>query len=281
MEALLKSNPKLAEFLMDNKHGEDKTIDFADSDAVRTLNQTLLKHHYGIEYWDIRDGYLCPPIPGRADYIHYAADLLAKSNKGIIPKGAQVRCLDVGVGASCVYPIIGNREYGWSFVGSDVNPVSLKIANTIIKTNSNLRGKIELRLQERPTSIFMGVLKEDEYFDICICNPPFHNSVEEAEKANLRKNKNLHGLKTKQTHLNFGGQHAELWCEGGEKAFVKNMIIQSNGFPKSFGWFSTLISKESNLPFVYKILTKIRARDVQTIDMGQGNKKSRIVAWRF
>jgi 23S rRNA (adenine1618-N6)-methyltransferase len=65
-----------------NEHSIE-TIDFSDPEAVKSLNQALL-----ISYYDIQMGYshyLCPPIPGRADYIHYIADLLAESNNGIIP----------------------------------------------------------------------------------------------------------------------------------------------------------------------------------------------------
>jgi 23S rRNA (adenine1618-N6)-methyltransferase len=39
-----------------------------------------------------------PPIPGRADYIHQIADLLATCNKKVVPTGADIRILDIGVG---------------------------------------------------------------------------------------------------------------------------------------------------------------------------------------
>ncbi len=68
--------PELAAHVAANAFGDD-SIDFADPLALRALNRALLRHFYGVGTWDIPARYLCPPIPGRADYIHSAADLLA------------------------------------------------------------------------------------------------------------------------------------------------------------------------------------------------------------
>jgi 23S rRNA (adenine1618-N6)-methyltransferase len=94
---------------------------------------------------------LRPPIPGRADYIHYIADLLAENNGGKIPKGKQIKCLNIGVGANCIYPIIGNQEYGGSFVGADVDPVSIASANKIIEFNPFLKPVAETLLTKVPS----------------------------------------------------------------------------------------------------------------------------------
>ena len=101
LEGLIKTCPDLSQFVKPNKHGED-SIDFANPDGVKMLNKALLHHYYEIENWDIPENYLCPPIPGRADYIHHMADLLKESNYGIIPTGDKIICLDVGVGANCI-----------------------------------------------------------------------------------------------------------------------------------------------------------------------------------
>lgn len=277
---LIGSSPALEGFVKVNTYG-DESIDFFDPKAVKALNKALLIHYYDIEYWDIPDGYLCPPIPGRADYIHHIADLMAESHNDRVPQGPHIKCLDIGVGASCVYPIIGNKEYRWSFIGTDIDPVALDSAQAIIDKNPALTGKVTLRLQENPNGIFNGILKKRERIDLTICNPPFHASLEEAQAGSLRKTKNLTRNKSDKPILNFGGQHQELWCEGGEAQFVKYMIHQSQHFAKKCRWFSTLISKESNLKAVYKALQKTAATDVRILPMGQGNKKSRIVAWTF
>jgi 23S rRNA (adenine1618-N6)-methyltransferase len=279
-EQLINSCSELKPFVFINKY-DSQTIDFANSQAVKMLNKAILKHFYGITHWDIPENYLCPPIPGRADYIHYIADLLASKNKGIIPKGKSVKVLDIGVGANCVYPIIGSSTYNWNFVGTDIDPVAVESAQKIVAQNDSLLGKIEVRLQTSSNSIFKGIIMPDEVFDVSICNPPFHASLKEATQGTQRKIKNLTGKKPQNPNLNFGGQNAELWCEGGEEKFVIKMIQESATIPQKCVWFTSLISKKEHLPNIYRALKFAKALDIQTIDMAQGQKVSRIIAWTF
>jgi 23S rRNA (adenine1618-N6)-methyltransferase len=272
--------PELIPFVKLNDYN-DESIDFFNADAVKMLNTALLKYYYGIKYWSIPPNYLCPPIPGRADYIHYVADLLGNNFEGEIPVGIKIKCLDIGVGANCVYPIIGNAEYGWSFVGTDIDSVAIDSAKKIVELNPTLKGNIELRLQQNPRNIFSGVIQDMERFDVTICNPPFHASAADAQSGSLRKLKNLKQNKVKKISLNFGGKNNELWCEGGEERFLTDMVFQSKQFAASCLWFTSLISKQSTLKGVYKALKNIGAVEVKTIPMGQGNKISRLVAWTF
>jgi 23S rRNA (adenine1618-N6)-methyltransferase len=281
---LINSCPALATFVKSTKYQEE-SIDFYDPIAVKMLNTALLKHFYKIKNWDLPNGYLCPPIPGRADYIHHIADLLVSHQpeilKGRIPTGSEIKCLDIGVGSSCIYPIIGNKEYGWSFIGSDIDPVALQSSNKIIENNPPLKEHVELRLQTYQKDFFNGIIQKDDVIDFSICNPPFHASQAEAQTGTLRKLSNLKQKKVNKPILNFGGQKLELWYEGGEEMFVRKMIGQSREYSTSCFWFTTLISKKSNLKSVYSALKKVAAVDVKTIPMGQGNKTSRIVAWTF
>jgi 23S rRNA (adenine1618-N6)-methyltransferase len=277
---LIESCPELAAFVALNQYN-DLSIDFFNPEAVKMLNKALLKHYYNINNWDIPQTYLCPPIPGRADYIHYAADLLGSVNQEAIPTGKMIKCLDTGVGANCIYPIIGAREYGWTFVGSDIDRVAITFVNTIIESNPSLKGNIELRLQPNNNDIFQGVIQNGERFDLTLCNPPFHASRAEAQMATQRKLSNLKQKRISKLTLNFGGQNNELCYEGGEIRFVDNMILQSKQFSDSCLWFSTLISKEHNMNGVSAALKRVDSVEVRTIPMGQGNKTSRIVAWTF
>lgn len=279
-KVLIEACPELAPFVKLNIHN-DESIDFADAEAVKILNKSLLKHFYKIENWDIPVGYLCPPIPGRADYIHHLADLLRIYNYGKIPTGSSIKCLDIGIGANGVYPIIGNNEYGWTFIGSDIDIVSIESVQQLIENNPFLKEVIDCRLQTNPKDIFTGILQEGEFIDFSICNPPFHASKSEAEEGTLRKLSNLNQKVVKKVNLNFGGQNGELWCEGGEERFVRNMIRQSRQFKNNCFWFSSLISKQANLKSIYEALEKAEAFEVKTLPMGQGNKTSRIVAWTF
>lgn len=276
---LIGSSPELAPFVKPNIKG-DESVDFTDSQAVRALNKALLRLHYGINNWDIPQGYSCPPIPGRADYIHHIADFLCRNNYGKIPAGDRIKCLDIGVGASCIYPIIGNQEYGWSFIGSDIDPTAIESANQIIGSNPTLQGNVECKVQINSKDYFYGIIRKDELIDLSICNPPFYASAREAEAGTLRKAL-LNQDKSAEPILNIEEQNHELWCDGGEEKFVRNMILQSKKFASNCFCFSTLISKESNLKSIYQTLEQVEAFGMETIPMGQGNKISRIVVWTF
>jgi len=279
-EALVKDCPELKNFVIINEH-QVQTIDFSNPKAVKALNKALLMVHYDIQNWDIPDNYLCPPIPGRADYIHNIADLLAETNNGSIPEGDAIMGLDIGVGANGIYPIIGNASYGWTFVGTDIDEKALQNCKKIIANNPKLIDVISLQLQIEPRFIFKNIVLPEDKFAFTICNPPFHSSPEEAAKSALRKVNTLENTKTKKPVLNFGGQNAELWCKGGELGFITQMIYESVKYPMQCLWFTTLVSKKDNLKNIYKLLNKVGATAIKTIDMAQGQKASRIVAWTF
>lgn len=262
--------PELKNFIGQNPNGQN-TIDFANNKAVKLLNQAILLHHYNLDFWDIPDTYLCPPIPGRAEYIHLMADLLEQK------PDQKVKCLDIGTGANLIYPILGTQEYGWSFVASDIDEKALKNARMIINGNPQLQGKIELRKQANPRDIFRGIIQDGDYFDLMFCNPPFYESALEAAEATQRKSENL---QTKNTR-NFGGQSHELWCRGGEKKFINDIAFQSKFFKNQIGWFSTLVSKKENLKDLYKTLKKAGIQNIKTLPLDLGNKKSRVVAWTY
>ncbi|TGE27433.1 23S rRNA (adenine(1618)-N(6))-methyltransferase RlmF [Hymenobacter metallicola] len=276
--ALVQTSPELARFVVVNAYGNE-SVDFNNPAAVKALNQALLRHFYHVQLWDIPAGYLAPPIPGRADYLHYLADLLAETNQGPVPTGKRVRVLDVGVGANCIYPIIGHHEYGWRFVGSDVDPVAVRVAKQIVAGNPGLAGAVDVRLQPASADIFTGIIKPGELFDLTLCNPPFHGSPAEAEATNRRKNQNLGSGPA--AGPNFGGQPNELWYPGGEATFTWRLAQDSALHRANCLWFSTLISKKETLPGLYKTLQKLGAADVRTIGMSQGQKVSRLVAWTF
>lgn len=272
--------PELKTFVFTNEHNVE-SIDFSNPKAVKCLNKALLINHYDIKNWDIPSNYLCPPIPSRADYIHYIADLLAESNNGEIPTGMEIAGLDIGTGSNCIYPIIGNAIYEWSFVGTDIDEKSLENCAQIIESNPQLIDAISLQLQLESRFIFKNIITSEDRFAFTICNPPFHKSAEEANEGSLRKVSNLKGKKQTTAVLNFGGQNNELWCEGGELGFITQMIYESARYPMQCLWFTTLVSKQSHLKSLHKTLNKVNAAQIRTIEMSQGQKISRILAWSF
>jgi len=272
IEELLLVIPELKDHIKKNKLGED-SIHFSDPVAIKLLNKALLSHYYGIQKWEFPDTNLCPPIPGRADYIHYMSDLLNNNDN--------ITCLDIGVGASCIYPILGVSEYNWNFIASEVNTEAITIAKKIIKDNPSLKGKVKFRIQKDENNIFKGIIKPKDKIDLSICNPPFHSSKKEALKGSMRKIRNLSGERSKKIQLNFSGVANELVYKGGEYQFIKNMIEESVLYSNNCLWFTTLVSKEKNLKNIYKLLEDIKAKEVKTLNIGTSNKKSRIVVWTF
>ena len=278
-DLLISCVPELKHYVFKNSYG-NLTINFSIPKAVKLLNKALLQHFYDIKNWDIPDGNLCPPIPGRADYVHYLADLLAGYSKEI-PKGLSVKGLDVGTGANLVYPLIAHQSYGWEIFGTDIDQKSLDNAQKILDENPDFSENIQLKLQTEPNFIFKNILTSQDKFTFSMCNPPFHDSEESALKGNLRKTKNLKSSKNKTSNLNFSGQQNELWCKGGEIAFVSRMIQESVLYSSQILWFTCLISKKENLFKLESLLKKINALEVKIIDMSQGQKVSRILAWTF
>lgn len=275
-ESLILVVPQLKQFLITNPSG-DLSIPFANPEAVRLLNKALLLSNYQLEFWDLPKGQLCPPIPGRADYIHYLADLLSENKTKSEEK---VIILDIGVGANLIYPIIGVSDYHWDFVGADCSENSIKNASEIIAKNPSLKDKVSVRLQPKPENVLQNIILKNDYFDAVMCNPPFFKSQEEAHAQTNRKLKNL-GNKTNKLVHNFGGQSNELWCDGGELKFVSTFIKESVLFQNQVDWFTCLISNQDHLKSLQKQLQKVKVKAVKIVTMQQGNKQSRFLAWQF
>lgn len=274
-ERLVVKSPELGAFVTRNPRGE-MTIDFQNADAVRMLNRALLVTHYGIDFWEIPAASLCPPIPGRVDYIHYLADLLADSNGQEIPHGSDIKALDIGTGASLVYPLTGLHEYGWDFTGVDIDPVSMASARQICERNGL---NIKLKRQNNAEDVFQGVVGGHDVFHVTLCNPPFHASLAQAQEGTQRKWRNLG--KGQTAELNFGGQNAELWCPGGEIGFIARMIEQSMDFAGQCLWFTCLVSRKDSLRPISRFLKKARVVEAKVVEMAQGQKTSRFIAWTY
>lgn len=272
---LIGSSPGLEAFVIENPKGE-QTINFADSTAVKALNQALIIHHYGLTHWDIPEGYLCPAVPGRAEYVHMLADLLTNSNQ--LPEGNAIKLLDIGTGANLIYPILAHQIYGWSVVGTDIDRTAVRVGRALIEMNKVLQKGIQIRQQKTPEHIFTGIIRENDFFHISMCNPPFYANADEADRATQRKKKNLDYAGDAR---NFGGQTNELFTEGGEVAFLRQMIEESEIYQQQIGWFTCLISQKDHVAFAKAELKNRKALDVQVFPIHLGNKRSRFIAWHY
>ncbi|MGB3608356.1 23S rRNA (adenine(1618)-N(6))-methyltransferase RlmF [Psychroserpens sp.] len=270
---LVACNPALAQFIQLNPLGKE-TIDFSNPKAVKALNTTLLKKNYKVDYWEFPDAHLCPPIPGRMAYIQLLHKLLKKSG---ITKNITV--FDIGTGATCIYPLLGQAEFGWRFIASEIDNKAFKIANKIVENNS-LQSSVKLRFQKNPQNILTEVLNPNDRIAAAMCNPPFYKNEADALESNTQKLKGL-GQDSHTVKRNFSGTEKELCYPGGEKAFLHNYLYQSSLFKTNCFWYTSLVSKKEHVKSMQASLKKLGATSVKVLDMSLGNKVSRVVAWTF
>jgi 23S rRNA (adenine1618-N6)-methyltransferase len=216
---------------------------------------------------------------------------------GKAQRPTKITGLDIGTGANVVYPIIGKHLYNWNFVASDIDASAVKSAKLIQTSNENLNKSLEIRHQVNNKHIFEGVVQANDNFAFSMCNPPFHASQAAAMKSSVRKLSNLRKNKTKRNpctetakklvdkdnhdKLNFGGNSNELWCEGGELGFIQRMVSESVIFKDQIHWFTTLVSKKETLAPIQKMIKSTKAKEVKVLNMEQGSKTSRCIAWRY
>ena len=108
LQRLAKLTPKLKDYIFVNQY-KVETIDFANPEAVKTLNKALIKSYYDIDYWEFSNSHLCPPIPSRVDYLHEINDVLKINNLN-----DKATVLDIGTGATLIYPLLGQKAFGWN-----------------------------------------------------------------------------------------------------------------------------------------------------------------------
>ncbi|XP_014509864.1 U6 small nuclear RNA (adenine-(43)-N(6))-methyltransferase-like isoform X2 [Vigna radiata var. radiata] len=118
----------------------------------------------------------------------------------------------------------------------------------------------------RGPPILVGVVRDDEKFDFCMCNPPFFESLEEA------------GLNPKTA---CGGTSREMVCPGGERAFITRIIEDSTQLKQHFRWFTSMVGKKSNLKYLVSKLWGVGVSIVKTTEFVQGRTYRWGLAWSF
>ena len=86
------------------------------------LTRVLLRRDHNI-LWEIPSNHLCPTVPQKLNYIHFVADLISGVTDSAAmaskPAGAVgKRGIDIGTGASVIYPLLGVRCYDWHFLAT-------------------------------------------------------------------------------------------------------------------------------------------------------------------
>ncbi|EFA81716.1 hypothetical protein PPL_05710 [Heterostelium album PN500] len=275
---LAEKYPKFDKFIL-NKNEKIYNIDWKDPDAVRELTITLLDHDFGLKV-NLPFDYLCPMITSRLNYLLWIKDCYDRLAEQCFPlpkdssdgnvssrvsqSRSSVRAIDVGTGASCIYPLLGTRLFGWRFLATDIDSRSIEFARSNVERNQ-LQREIQV-IQVEKELILNNVIDEYSRYEISICNPPFFEDL-------------------KQTKLNHKttctGADNELVTEGGELQFVKRMIKDSLILRSNIKLYSTLLGRKKN---VESVLTMLRDNNINcytTTELAQGNCSRWVVCWSF
>ncbi|XP_029026010.1 RNA N6-adenosine-methyltransferase mettl16 [Betta splendens] len=242
-------------------------VNFKEPEAVRALTCTLLKEDFGLSI-EIPLERLIPTVPLRLNYIHWVEDLIDGQNQ---PR----RGIDIGTGASCIYPLLGATMNGWYFLATEVDDICFDYATKNVEQN-NLSDLIKVVKVPQKT-LLMDALKEETeiIYDFCMCNPPFFANQLEAKGVNSRNSR-----RPPPSSVNTGGV-TEIMAEGGELEFVKRIIHDSLQLKKRLRWYSCMLGKKCSLAPLKEELRKQGVPKVAHTEFCQGRTMRWALAWSF
>eukprot|EP00939_MAST-03C_sp_MAST-3C-sp1_P001463 g1463.t1 len=172
-------------------------INFANPRALIALTKAILLDTFEIK-WDMPEKHLCPPVLNRFNYVYWVSRLLSvpMDYTGLASDGTKdakrntaIIGIDIGVGASCIYPLLGHKTYDWRFIGTECDPISMASARDNVRRNG-WEKSIEIRLADakRPDVLLGALRKSDgDRIDFCMCNPPFFETSVEEDAASYAR----------------------------------------------------------------------------------------------
>lgn len=247
------------------------SLNFKDPEAVRALTCTLLREDFGLSI-DIPLERLIPTVPLRLNYIHWVEDLIGHqdSDQTTLRRG-----IDIGTGASCIYPLLGATLNGWYFLATEVDDMCFNYAKKNVEQN-NLSDLIKVVKVPQKT-LLMDALKEESeiVYDFCMCNPPFFANQLEAKGVNSRNSR-----RPPPSSVNTGGI-TEIMAEGGELEFVKRIIHDSLQLKKRLRWYSCMLGKKCSLAPLKEELRVQGVPKVTFTEFCQGRTMRWALAWSF
>ncbi|XP_032908848.1 RNA N6-adenosine-methyltransferase METTL16 [Catharus ustulatus] len=247
------------------------SLNFKDPEAVRALTCTLLKEDFGLTI-NIPVERLIPTVPLRLNYIHWVEDLIGHRDA---EKQTLRRGIDIGTGASCIYPLLGATLNGWYFLATEVDDMCFNYAKKNVEQN-NLSDLIKVVKVPQKT-LLMDALKEESeiIYDFCMCNPPFFANQLEAKGVNSRNPR-----RPPPSSVNTGGI-TEIMAEGGELEFVKRIIHDSLQLKKRLRWYSCMLGKKCSLAPLKEELRVQGVPKVTHTEFCQGRTMRWALAWSF
>lgn len=272
-ESLAHAYPPLQPHVIRAPEDGSPTIDFHDETAQRRLTQALLFRDFDIRL-EIPDDRLCPPVPNRLNYVLWLQDVLSHSSSQEQPPPTSIRGIDVGTGASAIYPLLACRlSPNWRIVATDVDTVSLASAQANVDRNG-LSERISI-LRADPTGPILFPLIQDPAasFDFSMCNPPFYASAEEVVRSAAAKALSPNAVCT--------GAEVEMITAGGEEGFVGRMVHESLALGERCRWYTSMLGKLSSLTALVSLLRAHSITNYALTELVQGHTRRWALAWSF
>ncbi|KAI1437902.1 hypothetical protein GGR50DRAFT_685573 [Xylaria sp. CBS 124048] len=255
---------------------DDIYLDFSDPAATVQLTRALLKEDFGLEV-SLPPDRLCPPVPNRHNYILWLKDLLdstASSYSEQYEPERRVTGLDVGTGASLIYPLLGCiQRPAWYFIAVDIDAKSLSSARENARLN-NLESRIRIVEHTASDALICPHDWDTDTIDFAMVNPPFYASDTELLDLAKRKSQPPHSACT--------GAPVEMICDGGEVGFVKRIINESLTLRDKVQWYTAMLGKQSSLEVLVDILKQHGITNFAVTTFIQGSKTRRwAIGWSF
>ncbi|KAL6719793.1 hypothetical protein ACLMJK_001714 [Lecanora helva] len=251
-------------------------LDFSNPEAVQQLTKSLLERDFNLKIELPRDR-LCPPVPNRFNYILWIQDLVDTTNENFSDNydlERNVTGLDIGTGASCIYPLLGcSQRPRWRFAVTDIDEQNMESAKRNIVRN-NLKSRIRPQLTKPHDPLIPLDILNLESIDFTMCNPPFYSSTADFLSSAASKSRPPHSACT--------GSEVEMVTPGGEIAFVNRMIEESKTLKERCQWYTTMLGKHSSIEVIVENLKGAGIENWAVKDLVQGNKTRRwAVAWSW
>ncbi|PFH53327.1 hypothetical protein AMATHDRAFT_79160, partial [Amanita thiersii Skay4041] len=248
------------------------TIDFFNNDSQRRLTEALLYRDYGLTI-SLPNNRLCPPVPNRLNYILWLQDIARAHDRFIDTLKGDVYGIDVGTGASAIYPLLGCKtDSRWNFFATEIDDVSYCYARQNVEAN-RLGDRICLVKTTAPDPILLPLEDPTRLFDFTMCNPPFYTSKEEI----------MHSSKAKELPPNAicNGAEVEMITPGGELAFVGRIIEESKKYITRCKWYTSMLGKLSSVAELVKLLRQNEIVNYALAEFVQGQTRRWAIAWSF
>ncbi|XP_015191202.1 PREDICTED: methyltransferase-like protein 16 homolog, partial [Polistes dominula] len=240
-------------------------IDFKNEDTLRVLTKILLKHDFNLTV-EIPPNKLVPTVPLRLNYVLWIEDLMTYAS---FTEMNNVKGIDIGTGAVCIYSLLLAKMYGCSMFGTDIDETSIESAIENIKNNS-LENLIKV-IKVDKENIFKEVINENEHFHFSMCNPPFFETQGNLDKV----------IKQQPPRNAPTGNNEELSVEGGETLFVTRMIEESIQIGDKIKIYTTMLGKRKNSFYFPKFLKRHGINNFTLTEFCQGYTKRWGLAWSF